>query len=364
MFVMPIVGELRGATFNWNVVFWEWKMTVPFIIIFLINNFFLIPYFLIKKKYWQYLLIALCMIVLLFAFYPHLSPDGRRPFREANRVEMGQNMTPNRDSSLKIPPAQGDNKMIPPDDNFRKPPRKPMDLFPPAHRAPLFGNIILAIFIIGFNIAIKLLFKSIRDERLMKDLEQQNLQTRLDYLKWQINPHFFMNTLNNIHALIDIDKDKAGDAVIKLSKLMRYILSEADKPLISLDKEIQFMTNYIELMKLRFTDNVEIEVSFPDEIPSVNIPPLLFISYIENAFKYGVSYKYKSFIRINFENECDNRLKMTVVNSNFSSDNKVNSTYVGMENTSRRLQLIYNDDFDLKITDNSDTYSVTLTIPV
>ena len=120
---------------------------------------------------------------------------------------------------------------------------------------------------VGFNVAIKLLFKSIRDDRHLKELEKQNLQTELEYLKHQINPHFFMNTLNNIHALIDVDTEKAKESVIELSKIMRYILYDSSQPIISLQKEITLLNNYIALMRIRYTDSIDISVNIADNLP-------------------------------------------------------------------------------------------------
>lgn len=98
-----------------------------------------------------------------------------------------------------------------------------------------------------------------------------------------------MNTLNNIHALVDMDAGKAKRTIVELSKLMRYVLYEASNRTILLSREIQFLDNYIALMKLRYTGRVRIECCMPDEVPEVQIPPLLFISFVENAFKHGVS---------------------------------------------------------------------------
>ena len=116
-----------------------------------------------------------------------------------------------------------------------------------------------------------------RDEEALKELEHQHLQSELQYLKYQINPHFFMNTLNNIHALVDMDAGKAKRTIVELSKLMRYVLYEASNRTILLSREIQFLDNYIALMKLRYTGRVRIECCMPDEVPEVQIPPLLFL---------------------------------------------------------------------------------------
>lgn len=141
--------------------------------------------------------------------------------------------------------------------------------------APLSYSFHHCLLMVGFNIAIKLFFKSFRDEEMLKELEHQRLQSELEYLKYQINPHFFMNTLNNIHALVDIDTGKAKSTIVELSKLMRYVLYEASNKTILLSREVQFLKNYIALMSLRYTNKVSIQMDFPVEVPEVQIPPLL-----------------------------------------------------------------------------------------
>ena len=110
--------------------------------------------------------------------------------------------------------------------------------------------------------------ETLRDEQQMEELKRQNLQAEMDYLRYQINPHFFMNTLNNIHALIDIDTEYAKSAVIELSKMMRYVLYESGSETISLKKDIQFIENYIELMRIRYDSSIDICLDYPATIPN------------------------------------------------------------------------------------------------
>ena len=146
---------------------------------------------------------------------------------------------------------------------------------------PVYWNIVLGLFMTCANTAIKMMYQSLRDEQAMEELKRQNLQAEMDYLKYQINPHFFMNTLNNIHALIDIDAAYAQDAVIELSKMMRYVLYESGHEAITLEKDIQFMENYIKLMRIRYTNDVDIRVEYPHDLPTqVSIPPLLLIGLL------------------------------------------------------------------------------------
>ncbi len=225
-------------------------------------------------------------------------------------------------------------------------------------------HFIIAFLMVGFNIAIKLFFfKSFRDEEMLKELEHQRLQSELEYLKYQINPHFFMNTLNNIHALVDIDTGKAKSTIVELSKLMRYVLYEASNKTILLSREVQFLKNYIALMSLRYTNKVSIQMDFPVEVPEVQIPPLLFVSFVENAFKHGVSYRSESFIHVLMQLDEGNRLSFRCSNSNNGSADEQHHG-IGLENIRKRLRLLFGNDYTLSITEEEHKFDVLLIIPL
>jgi len=222
--------------------------------------------------------------------------------------------------------------------------------------------LIILILMLGMNLGVKLYFKQHRDEHRLADLERENLEQQLEYLKYQINPHFFMNTLNNIHALVDIDPEKAKTTILELSKMMRFVLYEGNKQGVPLDREIAFLQNYITLMKLRYTDKVKISVSTPASLPGKEIPPLMFITFVENAFKHGVSYRQDSFIDIQLSVE-DERLTFTCRNSRIPKDEDKHGG-VGLANVKKRLELIYGNRYTLDINDTPKTYTVKLTIPI
>lgn len=175
-----------------------------------------------------------------------------------------------------------------------------------------------------------------------KEAELGKTEAELINLRNQINPHFLLNTLNNIYALILFDQEKAQNAVGDLSKLLRHVLYDNSQSEVTLDSEIAFLENYIDLMKIRLTDNTEL--TFTKEIPipnNVKVAPLLFISLLENAFKHGVRTSEKSFIHIHigYENKL---LHFQIENSNFpkNRDDKSGSG-IGLEQVQRRLDLIY-----------------------
>jgi len=359
---------------KWDEVLRVWKMLVPFLALFLIHNYILIPLFLLRKRYWGYFPLLLITIGFVYILHAAWKPPGpqmnRHPQREM-QDNRSQHRFPPRDTTRFNPENRGDIMPPPmrPQGENHSPlrPERTEDRRPDFFRKPFlmipYANVLfMIILVIGLNLAIKLLFKSLRDDHRMKELERHNLQTELDYLKHQINPHFFMNTLNNIHALIDIDTEKAKETVLELSKMMRYLLYDSSQESLPLKNEVQFITNYIELMRIRYTDEIEIHLSVPHEIPNVQIPPLLFISFIENAFKHGISYQHESFIHISMEIK-DHELQFLVVNSSFNNADK-QSKGVGLDNIRKRLHLLYKDDYTLEIRDNDNQFHVFLIIPL
>ncbi len=320
-----MMSELHVSLEN---VLIAWRKIAPYLIIFLVHNAVIAPRLLLRHRYLAYLLCNLTLIVgvfwLLDLYEQHLAAT---PL-PSDFLENG-----------------GHHKA-----SFT-------DL-------ELYWNVILGLFMTGANMGIKLMYQSIRDEQKMAELKRQNLQAEMDYLKYQINPHFFMNTLNNIHALIDIDTESAKNAVIELSKMMRYVLYDSGRELISLDHDIQFLKNYIELMRIRYTDAVEITVQQPEAgAAHVTIPPLLLIVFVENAFKHGVSYNRPSFIHIDIS--CDGgQVAASVVNSRHPANGGRQTTGIGLDNVRKRLELIYGPkNYTLDIREEPETYTVKLVIP-
>lgn len=235
------------------------------------------------------------------------------------------------------------------------------------HPAPLIRppflliHIIVAILLVGFNLTIRLFLKSLHDEEILKELEHQHLESELQYLKYQLNPHFFMNTLNNIHALVDIDGEKAKQTILELSKLMRYVLYEANKSRISLEREIQFLENYIALMRLRYTEQLTIKTNFPVIVPDIQIPPLLFITLLENAFKHGVSYQESSYIEVSIT-RTDEGIAFACHNSKHTCTAHEHHG-IGIENIKKRLHLLYGNNYTFTLTEDASSYHVLLIIP-
>ena len=224
---------------------------------------------------------------------------------------------------------------------------------------------IITLLVIGTSTTLKLMTRWSKEENRRKDIEKEQLKTELALLRHQVNPHFLMNTLNNIHALIDLDIDNAKSAVIKLSVLMRYLLYDSTQGKTTLLKELEFMESYIELMKLRYSKNISIEYIIPEDIPNVQIPSMLFISFLENAFKHGVSYLAKSFITFNLSTTNKNIICI-IRNSKHKKPENTITKYsgIGMSNVKKNLELLYKDNYTLEINDSLNEFEVKLTIPI
>ncbi len=343
IFTIPIINELLMAyPANSKADFTHtaldmWIITCPFFFLFLINNYILIPFLLLKRLYAGYMTAIVLIIPLLFIIVPEL-------------IDLFQLEGITRQPSRLMPPPPPPTLS---DENIHHSP------FPPFIT---FTHIIVAILLIGSNIAIRLFLKSLHDDERLKELERERLKAELKYLKYQLNPHFFMNTLNNIHTLIDFDKGKAQKSIIELSKLMQYVLYEADKGLISLPKEIQFLEHYLKLMQLRYTDKLQVAFHTPLIIPDVLVPPLLFISLLENAFTHGISHCHESFIEANISIEA-NSVYFTCKNSVTAQPDKDKHQGIGLPNIQKRLKLLFGNDYTLNAEEKDNQYHVLLIIP-
>lgn len=196
----------------------------------------------------------------------------------------------------------------------------------------------------------------------LKEEKAKNTEAELAWLKNQINPHFLFNTLNNISSLTQIDPDGAQDAIAQLSDLLRYAMYETSKPMVPIQGEVEFMRNYIELMKLRCNDKTEVNIQLSALNFQLEIAPLLFISLVENAFKHGISSSRHSKIDIRLQQD-GGQLVFVCDNTNFPKDDADRSgSGIGLENTRRRLDLMYAGRYTWEQSLDGDIYHVKVTI--
>jgi two-component system LytT family sensor kinase len=313
-------------------------------IIFYSNYLVLVPkYFFGRKKQRYYLSVLILLALVYFISY--------------TSSELIFKYVPGKEQSTEQREARLDGK--------RPGPPKPDGFIgrPPFVKMHLLNYIFTSSFLIFFSLGLRVMERHSQIEKLQKDLEKEKLNSELAFLKNQISPHFFFNTLNNIYSLIGINAEDSQKAVLKLSKLMRYLLYESEQGDSKLSTEIDFMNNYIDLMKLRMNEKVVLTVSFPEGYDDRSIPPLLFIPFIENAFKHGISYREKSFIDISFLAGNDS-LSFRCTNSLIKSRDESDSGHsgIGLENVRKRLTLLFPGKHDLKINKSDTEFEVLLQI--
>lgn len=348
LFASPLLFGRFEDKIDWNHIFKVWLNYLPLVVIFLINRYFLLPKLFFKGKRVTYFISTTILIGIFTLSLVLLTPNNnlqqrRLPPPERNESSRFQQPPPSDFSineRLPAPPIQNKPDSIPPFANF----------------------LILAVLLVGFDVGLQISMRWANLEQEKMKLQTENIENQLAFLKNQVSPHFFMNTLNNIHALIDIDADEAKNAIIKLSNLMRHLLYDSEDKMTPIKKEIDFINSYIELMKLRFSDKVKINVEISSEIPEKTIPPLLFTSLLENAFKHGISYNKESFITINLSFD-KHFLNFKIENSNHKKIAETASG-IGIENTQKRLDLIYKNKYSLAINESEKIYQVNLKVPI
>ncbi len=363
--VVNIYTRMAGnprITFSWTEILHAWEYTSTWLVMFAIHNFLLLPLLLRKRKTGTYLCLSF-LILLTGMFITYLNrPIHKDQYKTRMEAEWkADSLAYERVAAVRL----GDGRYCSPQNPMRRKPLDyqsidPLPMLGPGELVAFFGGLLL----MGMNLGVKLYFMSQRDRERQKIIDQRNLEQQMEYLKYQVNPHFFMNTLNNIHALVDIDPERAKTTIVELSKMMRHILYEGSKKLIPLTREVEFLNLYVQLMRLRYTRKVHINVDVPPQLPELKLPPLMLIIFVENAFKHGISYREESFIDIKLRVE-NKRLLFSCCNSKPTQVQRTNEKGgMGLQNVRQRLELLYDDDYTLDINDGEKTYEVKLDIPM
>lgn len=354
LYLSPLMGiymRMSGnphIVFSWDEIINAWEFNTVWIVLFAIHNFLLAPLLIIKRRTWLYTALVVVLLVATMFTLSAIRPSHSKKRPAPQRYECCEHNCMNAEmmaSKQQPPPMREDG---------------PLMMFGPGEMVAFFGGLLL----MGMNLGVKLYFRSQEATKAITQIEKHALERQLQYLKYQVNPHFFMNTLNNIHALVDIDPERAKTSIVELSKLMRYVLYEGNNKLTSLSREVQFLRNYVQLMSMRYTGNVSICLDVPEVLPDSMLPPLLLVIFVENAFKHGISYRTKSFVEINLQPHGD-RLLFSCRNSRPEIKHDENMKGgVGLSNVRRRLDLLFPGNYTLDIKEQEDTYTVHLDIPL
>ena len=296
-------------------------------LLFYANYVYIIPRFLFHNRLLQFIIINLVLVGLLLWFKQGVVND--------LFIDSG-------------PPQPGGTDR----------PRPPRGLF-------VYIDMLSLIVPIMFAVALSMADRWKKTEAIRNEAEKEKLQSELKHLKYQLQPHFFFNSLNNIYAMVDVSPGNAKKAIHNLSKLMRYFLYETNEEKVPLNKEIEFLNRYIDLMKLRFSDNTQVNTHFAADIPPVEVAPLLFIAIVENAFKHGVSATRPSVITFSLSVK-PGEIVFTSDNKNYPKTSADKSgSGIGLENLKKRLELIYPNAHQLSThIDEQDNYKLSLSITV
>jgi hypothetical protein len=305
----------RLLKFTWIPMCW-------YAIIFYLNFFYLIEHFLFRKKNTWFVMSNLAVIIL----FTWLNFEVREML----------NMI------IKQPINRPD---LPPKSYF------------------IYKDFIALIIPVIVSFAVKTAEKWANTENERKEREKEILNSELQHLKYQLQPHFFFNSLNTVYALIERSPSLAQETVHNLSKLMRYLLYETDTGYVSLNQEINFMTQYINLMKLRISDKTVVKTSFPASAEGYTIAPLLFISLIENAFKHGISATQPSEISFVLQLQQNNTITFVAQNVNFPKNIQDKSgSGIGLANLRKRLELSYPGKYEFNTRIEGLQFTATLEI--
>lgn len=340
---MWYADTLNGFDLNMERIYGMWTSTTMFLVLYLIHHFVLVPRLFVAKRYAAYVA-ALCLCMTLFTFGQIYHTP--KPFMQKERMHKFHNMRQKDMRGRHHEKPRAHRKMLGP---------------------PEVACLIMALLMAGMDIGCIAWMNSQKLRRRLLLLEKQNLKQELEHLRYQINPHFFMNTLNNIHVLIDVDPENAKRAIIKLSGLMRHSLYNGHESMTLLQNEIEFLRQYISLMQLRFDNRITLNTDLPDAPRDVMMPPLLFATFTENAFKHGISHKHPSFINISLRVDDESR---TIHFRCENSRNEASTTQdgyhgIGLNNVRKRLDLQYGDSYTLNINDDDPLlFVVDLTLPI
>ncbi|WP_298313681.1 sensor histidine kinase [uncultured Aquimarina sp.] len=292
------------------------------LIIVYFNIYYLIPRYLLSKKYTMYVVFLLFSLGLHYAVRSGL-----------NYWLIAENIWPE---------AQGENE--------------------PFGLNHIIAVVLGELYVLALTYSIKISVDFIMERNKNEQLTALQYKTELQYLKAQIQPHFFFNTLNNLYALTIQKSSKASEVVVKLSEFMQYIIYDASKRKVPLIQEIQYIDNYIELENIRYGNQIETEINIVGCIDDVLVTPLLFLPFVENAFKHGFKDKGEMSLLVSFEVINETLIFMSE-NSYDENASLKSKNGIGIKNVERRLQLLYNKNYELMISNDNNLYKITLKIP-
>ena len=297
-------------------------MTLGSLVIFYLNYLYLVPKFLLKKKTTSYL-----VLILLLTTVPFI-------LTEVFFAEPFPKMIIKNDEIIAL--------------NLK-----------PAPHIKFIGPILFNLTTVIIGTAIRVYSEWVKNETKKREIEIQKSNAELHFLKTQLNPHFLFNSLNSIYSLTNKKSNDASEAVITLSELMRYMLYQTDNEFVLLKDELEYIQNYLKLQRLRIANNENVTLNIRGSIADQKIKPLLLISFIENAFKYGTDFKGNTEVKIAIQIE-DLCLQFECINLIGNKNTDYKNSGIGLTNTKERLDLLYPDKHELKVNSDNGKFEVNL----
>ncbi|MDN5285618.1 MAG: histidine kinase [Mucilaginibacter sp.] len=353
---------------NWSLLQKHsyWLFCYTYIFLFYSNTYFFIPDIFLKKKYALYSIIVLFLLGGIYYL---------QPFDRLLRSSESLANTPitNQGPPFGVPPTDQHGPGGPPPGVF--PDHEPGHRPPPPNQQGINGgnvkhpfsttkpldntSLFMFVMIMALSTAIRTARQWQLTEQRATRAEADKASAELSFLKAQINPHFLFNTLNNIYTLAVTKDDNAPDSIMKLSNIMRYVTDEVSTDFVPLQSEIDCINDYIELQRLRISNNTIINFIVKGDTDNKQIAPLVLMTFIENVFKYGISKHEKTSIDINIRIS-DTDISFFCKNHIFATRDKNQRTGIGIKNTQQRLAYLYPDKHSLNIWSENDQYSVQL----
>lgn len=319
-----------------------WGFCLIYVVVFYANTLLFIPKLFLNQRYLLFTATFITGLLLMFYLQPFeklvfekFHRAGNQGFQDEGRMPGG-------------PPAHSELEREPPPMRGR-------------NRTPAVDFVSLVLFITVWVIALatKISEQWRLTEKKVILSEADKAQAELSFFKAQINPHFLFNTLNNIYALAVSQSEHTAPSIMKLSRMMRYITEEAAEDFVPLEDEIICLENYIDLQRLRLNAKTKVEFNCEGEVRNITIAPLILMTFVENAFKYGVSNRFENRIEIRL-NITDGRILFSCKNQIFETDLETESTGIGISNTRKRLDFLYPDHYKLDIQKNEMQFIVAL----
>ena len=344
--VLFVTGQSGSNDFFSTLVSpYTWLFFGTYIFIFYLNTWVLLPKLYLQKKYFLYAVTLLIMLAAVWIL---------KPF--------------DRMVSKQHPMVATDFRSGPPPEAFRDlPPPKPGPGKPPGpenpeeRRSPHVDvvSIFFYILILTMSIAIQIRQRLRYAEQRAVQAEADKANAELSFLKAQINPHFLFNTLNNIYSLAAVKSDHTAESIMKLSNIMRYVTDDIREEYVPLENEVAFISDYIDLQRLRLGDKMEVGFLVSGKIAGKKIAPLMLMTFIENVFKYGISKHEPSAIDIQLTATSD-MIRFFCQNKLYPTPRQTESTGIGIDNTKQRLQYLYPGKHELSIKTGNEKYTVLL----